>query len=371
MFQKLSIKKNLLKQFDFSIIVTVIFLVIFSLTNVFSATHMKSGFRYFNLQLMWIVISSIVVYLMLSTDYIIIANYSKLIYWLSIGILLFNDITSKAVKGAASWIKIGGIAIEPGEFVKIGLLLMLSKYIYDMKGSINSSKNLFICSVYAIIPMFLILIQPNIGMTLICLFITLGVLYIAGLNYKYILSCFASITALSMLCWNSGVMKAYQKDRILSFLNPQKYQSDFGFQLIQSQIAIGSGGLIGEGFLKGTQVAGGYVPEVHTDFIFAVIGEEWGLLGSIVLILLYSILIYRIINTAKNSKDILGSLICVGVASSLLFSILQNIGMTIGIMPIAGIPLPFMSYGGSSILTNFISIGLVLNIGMRRNKINF
>ncbi|MDP4088012.1 MAG: FtsW/RodA/SpoVE family cell cycle protein, partial [Bacillota bacterium] len=149
------------------------------------------------------------------------------------------------------------------------------------------------------------------------------------------------------------------------------YKGDLSYQLLQSQIAIGSGGLTGKGFLKGTLIGGGYVPEAHTDFIFAVVGEEWGLIGAAVLIVLYSVLLYKIIKIARNSRDTLGSMICAGAAVSLLFSVLQNIGMTIGIMPIAGITLPFMSYGGSSILTNFITIGLVLNIGMRRSKINF
>ena len=240
-----------------------------------------------------------------------------------------------------------------------------------MEGDINNPRNFLTLTTYASIPMILIIVQPNLGMTLICFFITLGMFFISGLNLKVIIGGFLSAIPISLFIWFSGIMKTYQKDRILVFLNPEAYQMDAGFQLMQSIIGIGSGGLLGAGFLKGIQASGGFIPEAHTDFIFAAVGEEWGLAGSIFLLLLYGIIIYRMIKLAKESKDLMGRLICIGTASAFLFSILQNIGMTIGVMPVAGITLPFMSYGGSSILANFISLGLVLNVSMRKNKINF
>ena len=286
-------------------------------------------------------------------------------------LLLFNDVTSRAVKGASSWIRIGNRAIEPGEFVKIGLILLIAKKIDEMDGDINNPKNFFTLCFYASIPMILIVVQPNLGMTLICFFITLGMFFISGLNLKVIIGGFVSLIPITLIIWFSGILKAYQKDRILVFLNPEAYQQDAGFQLMQSIIGIGSGGLLGAGFLKGAQASGGFIPEAHTDFIFSAVGEEWGLIGSVILLLLYGIIIYRMIKLAKESKDLMGRLICIGTASAFLFSILQNIGMTIGVMPVAGITLPFMSYGGSSILANFMSLALVLNVSMRKNKINF
>lgn len=365
------IGRKFLKDLDYTMLIAAIIIVCFGIANIFSATHSKYGFSYLKLQFIWLIMGLIIVYVLLLFDYKTIGSYCGLIYWSGIALLLFNDITSRAVKGAASWIRIGNRAIEPGEFVKIGLVLMLAKKIDDMEGDIHNTKNFLTLCLYAGLPMILILIQPNLGMTLICFFITLAIFFISNLNLKVIIYGFLSMIPLSIFIWFSGFMKAYQKDRIISFLNPELYQQDTAFQLMQSIIGIGSGGIFGSGYLKGVQVSGGYIPEVHTDFIFAVVGEEWGLIGSVMLLILFAILLFRMIKAAKSSKDVFGRLICIGTAASFIFSIFQNIGMTIGIMPIAGITLPFMSYGGSSILTNFISLALVLNVYMRRRKINF
>jgi rod shape determining protein RodA len=219
--------------------------------------------------------------------------------------------------------------------------------------------------------MALIVIQPDMGMTMVCFFIVLGIFYVAGLNSKVILWGIASVIIVIAIIWNSPLMEHYWKVRLTSFLNPEADELGSGLQLISSMVGIGSGGILGKGFLKGTQIAGGFVPEAHTDFIFSVVGEEWGLVGAAILIFVYGMLIIRFIKISANAKDIFGSILCIGVVSTFLFSILQNIGMTIGIMPITGITLPLMSYGGSSILTSFMSIGLVLNVGMRKKKINF
>lgn len=368
---KFLINIRLLRQLDFTMIITAILITTFGIMNIYSVTNSTLGFYYAKLQFFWLIIGLVIVYFILIFDYNTLGRYSKLIYWSGISLLLFNDITSKAVKGASSWIRIGSRAIEPGEFVKFGLILILAKKLDDMEGNINNPKNFLTLSLYAGIPMFLILIQPNLGMTLICFFITLGMYFISDLDLKVLTIGFSSAIPLSLIIWSSGLLKSYQKDRILVFLNPESYQQDAGFQLMQSIISIGSGGLSGTGFLKGVRAASGFIPEIHTDFIFAVVGEEWGLLGALFLLILYSILIYRMIKIAKESKDIIGRLICVGTASGFLFSIFQNIGMTIGLMPVAGITLPFMSYGGSSILVNFMSLGLVLNVGLRKNKLIF
>jgi rod shape determining protein RodA len=365
------INKKLLRQLDLIMLITAILITVFGALNIYSVTHAKLGFYYFKLQILWLLIGLVLVYLILIFDYNLLGMYSKVIYWASVVLLLYNDVTSRAVKGASSWIRIGNRAIEPGEFVKIGLILLIAKKLHEMDGEINNPKNFITLSFYALIPMILIVIQPNLGMTLICFFITLGMFFIAGLNLKVIIGGFSALIPVSLIIWFSGIMKTYQKERILVFLNPDAYQQDAGFQLIQSIIGIGSGGLLGTGFLKGVQASGGFIPEAHTDFIFAAVGEEWGLIGSVILLILYGIIIYRMIKLAKESKDLMGRLICIGTASAFLFSILQNIGMTIGVMPVAGITLPFMSYGGSSILANFLSLGLVLNVSMRKNKINF
>lgn len=370
MLEKLKINKKLLRQLDYEILIIAACIVIFGALNIYSATERFAGTQFLKLQLAWLVVGLIAVYGILLFDYIFIANYTTLLYWASIILLVLNDfVLGHTAKGATSWIKLGNRAIQPSEFAKIAMILMLAKKLDDMEGKINEPKNFFILMFYALVPMTLIVIQPDMGMTMVSFFTVLGIFFAAGLDLRVILGGLTSIVILIAGIWNSPLMQTYWKFRLTSFLNPEKHRLDYGLQLIQSKIGIGCGGIIGTGFMKGNQFK--FVPEAHTDFIFSVLGEEWGIVGALILLLLYGILIYKIIIVAKKSKDIFGKMICMGVVSSLMFSIYQNIGMTIGLMPITGITLPLMSYGGSSMLTNFMALGLVLNVGMRKKKINF
>lgn len=368
MLDKLKINKKLLKQMDYSIIIIAVILVLFGTINIYSATRMLVGYNKLIKQLLWLGLGLVIVYIILTFDYYVIGNYAKFIYWISNAVLVYV-LTTKAVNGATGWL-FGG-SIQPSELSKLAIILMLAKKIDDMEGNVNNFKNLVILLIYAAIPMVLILAQPDMGMTMICFFILLGILFMSGLNTKTI---FIGLTVVAVLIagiWNSGLIHSYQKARITAVIDQGTDVQGANYQVTQAKIGIGSGGIIGKGFLKGTQVAGNFVPFNSTDSIYSVVGEEWGLVGGAALLLLYGILLYKILHTSRNSKDIFGSVICVGIFSSLLFSIFQNIGMNIGILPISGITLPFMSYGGSSIVTNFISLGLVLNVGMRKKKINF
>ncbi len=371
MFEKLKINSKLLKELDFTAIIICIIIVLFGAINIYSATRLKFGIYYFKLQFFWLIIGLGLLYFILLFDYSLIMNYASVIYWASIVFLIINDTMGSVTNGARSWISLGSRGIQPSEFAKIGMIIMLAKKLEDMEGNINNIKNFFILCFYALLPMALIVIQPDMGMTMVCFFIVLGIFYIAGLNSKVILWGLGAVVVLIAVVWNSPLMAPYWKVRLTSFLNPEADELGAGLQLISSMTGIGSGGILGKGFLKGTQIAGGFVPEAHTDFIFSVVGEEWGMIGAIILLIVYGFLIIRFIRISIYSKDIFGTILCTGVISSFLFSIVQNIGMTIGIMPITGITLPLMSYGGSSILTNFIAIGLVLNVGMRKKKINF
>lgn len=363
--------KRDMKNLDWILLSAMILVICFGLLNIYSTTYNTSGIYFVKYQFLWGIFGLVLVGLLIYTDYGTIRHNSVIIYWASVGLLLFNDITSRAVKGANSWIKLGSRAIEPGEFVKIGLTLMLAKTVEDMEGEVNDIKHMSKLALYTIIPMFLIIVQPNLGLTLICFFIAFGILFISGINLKVVYLGIAAAIPTCIIIWFSGLMKQYQKDRIISFLNPEAYKQDIGFQLYHSIVGIGSGGIFGKGFLHGQMISNGFIPEVHTDFIFASVGEEWGLIGAIFLVVLYSIIILRLVKRAKETPNTMGKLVCIGVASSLLFSVTQNIGMTIGIMPIAGITLPFMSYGGSSMLANMIAVGLALSLSMRKNTINF
>lgn len=365
MLKNLKLNNKLLKRLDYSIIITVVLLVLFSVTNIYSAI----GSYYAKLQFAWLIVGLVTIYFVLLVDYTLILNYASLIYWLGVVLLILTGFIGSEVNGATGWISIGSRAIQPSEFAKLGMIIMLAKQIQDMDGDVNNIKSVVKLGIYAAIPMFLIVIAPDMGMTMVCFFMVLGIVVITNLNWKAIVGGLGGIVLAVVALWNSPLMKPYWKSRFVSFLNPEQFELSHGLQLLQSKIAIGSGGIFGVGFLNGKQHK--FVPENHTDFIFSVIGEEWGLIGALILLTLYGIILYKSIKIAKTSKDIAGSIICTGIIGALMFSIIQNIGMTIGVMPITGITLPFVSYGGSSMLTNFISLGLILNVGMRRKKINF
>lgn len=373
MLEKLKINRKLLKELDFSVIIITVIIVIFGALNVYSASQsFKGGVHFFKTQLLWLLIGLFLIYIVLLIDYSVIMSYANIIYWCGIILLVLNDTVFKhTVNGASSWMSIGGQSMQPSEFVKLSMIIMIAKKLNDMEGNINNIKNFFILLFYAVLPMVLIVIQPDMGMTMVYFFIVLGMFFAAGLNIRVIFGGFAGLAGVIALIWNSSLMQQYWKNRLTSFINPAVDELGVGLQLKRSITTIGSGGIWGTGFLKGPMTTGGQVPESNTDFIFSSVGEEWGLVGAIFLFVMYAILIMRYIKIAKSSKDIFGSMLCIGVVSSLLFSIYQNVGMTIGLAPISGLTLPFMSYGGSSMLANFMALALVLNVGMRKKKINF
>lgn len=374
MLESLKIDKKLLKNLDKSIIVITFLISIIGIISIFSANQSvnSTSISYSDAikQIAWIAVSVIICYFVLSVDYSYIANLSYAIYWLGI-ISQVYALFCKKVNGANNWAKIGPFGFEPGEFIRIGLILVIAKELQDMDGEINKPKNFIILTIYSVIPMLLLLKASDMGLTIICFFIVFGMFFVAKLNLKVIAAGMAALVVLGVAAWNLGFIKGYQKTRIESFLNPNTKvnQIKYAYQANSAQIAIGSGGDLGTGFLKGTQSKA--VPENQTDFVFCVLGEEWGFFGTGILLLLYLVLLIRFFAISRKSRDLMGSLICVGIMSSFLFSIYENIGMNIHLMPVTGITLPLVSYGGSSIVSNYITVALILNIGMRSKKINF
>ncbi len=366
------IDKRLIKNIDLSIIIAVLLLVIIGIVAITSATGIAHGSssNYIKVQVIAFTLGIIGIIVVLFFDYNTFGEEEKIIYAINILLLVMVLVFGKEIKGSKSWLVFGPLSFQPSEIVKIGFILTFAKQLEKKEQALNSVKALVQLFLYLAPILVLILIQPDFGTGLVFIFFTFFMLYAAGLNYKYILGVTASGIISVPLLW-FYYLKPYQKWRILVFLNPELDPLGSGYHVIQSKIAIGSGQFIGKGLFKGTQNNLGFIPERHTDFIFSIIGEEFGLIGSITIILLFFWLIMRCMYIAKISKDSYGKYITIGIMSMFLFHVLENIGMTIGIMPVTGIPLPFISYGGSSLLTNMIAIGLVLNVGMRRQVIRF
>lgn len=371
-------KMNLksLKKVDKWLFISIVLITIFGIVNIYLAKKTSSGGMLFPVkQSVFFMASIVALYFVLAIDYSIIKVFTPIFYWLSIVLLVLVLIIGSTINGAQGWIRLGPLSFQPAELAKIATIMMMGKKLEDMDGEINNFKNFFILAFYAIIPASLIVIQPDMGMTMVLFFMVLGVFFIGGLDKRVILGGLGTLIVAIVLVWNSGLIQDYQKKRITSFMNPETDTSGSGYHLRQSLIAIGSGGFFGTLNTLENDGTGGYasqyVPEIQTDFIFAQVCEQWGTFGAICLLSLYGILISRMINIARTSKDIFGTILSTGMVAYFLFAIWQNIGMTIGLMPITGITLPLVSYGGSSLMTTILSLGLVINVGMRRTKLNF
>ncbi len=267
--------------------------------------------------------------------------------------------------GTQAWFQIAGFQLQPSEFAKFALVVGLAAFLTFERIEVDLQRLLIALGIAAV-PMALIMLQPDLGTVLVFAAITLGMLLVAGVRPRHLaaLALVAIIGGIGLL--NSNILAEYQVDRLTSFVSPDEDVGESTYNLNQSRIAIASGGTTGQGLFNGTQTSGGFVPEQHTDFIFTVVGEELGFVGGAVLLALYLVVVWRIWRIAQLSRDAYGTLVCVGVMSMILFQVFQNIGMTMGIMPITGLPLPLMSYGGSSVLTSFAAIGLVLSVQLRR-----
>ncbi|MBN1053687.1 rod shape-determining protein RodA [Clostridium botulinum] len=380
MLKKYKLNFISLKKLDFKLLITLVTLISFGIINIYLCTKggvFNDPFLFTKKQLIWFFISLISMYLFLTFDYRIIYGYVPIIYWITIVLLIAVWIPGigTTIKGERGWIDLKFFLLQPSEVAKFSIILMLAKLLYDINCNINNWGNFRKIFLYVALPMGLILIQKDMGMTMVCFFIILGMMYIAGLDAKIILGGFATLVLTIALLWNSGLIFQHQKDRIIEFLNANSNTTGKGYQLYQGLISIGSGGLFGYSLSLDPEVSPGYagtnVPEVQTDFIFTAIAEQWGFIGALFLLFLYGLLIIQILKIARKARDKFGEFICVGMASYILFATTQNIGMTLGLLPITGITLPFISYGGSSLFTTMISIALILNIEIGTKKLAF
>lgn len=310
-------------------------------------------------QLAWLVFSVIIMLLVMIIGHRKLLDEAYSLYGLMLLLLLLTDLLAPKVNGAQSWLGFGSVRFQPSEFAKVAIILMMSKFLsryppLDLK---TFMAGLGVIS----LPVLLVLLQPDAGSAMVYLVISFGMLLAAGTPLKYLGSLIglgvAAIPVMIMF-----VLKDYQKNRILVFIDPMRDPLGAGYNVIQSRIAVGSGGFGGKGFMLGTQSKLKFLPEPHTDFIFSVFSEEFGFIGNIVLIFLFSVLLFRIIFVGIKSRDRRCKILTSGIASWLWFQMFESMGMSIGLVPVTGLPLPFLSYGGSSLLATFIALGLVGSI---------
>ncbi len=293
-----------------------------------------------------------------------------LIFAAGIGLLILVLAIGKLSHGTQGWIVLGPITIQPSEIAKICFIITLSLHISKKYESINTAKTLIGLALHLLCYITPVLMQPDFGTAMVFVVIFAFELFFAGLYKKYILWVLGAGVVVSPIIW--FLLEEYQKNRIISLFFPEKDPTGSGYHVLQSKLAIGSGMIWGRGYLKGPQTQYGYLPEKQTDFIYSVIGEELGIIGAIFVFALLFMIVYRCFDNARScSHDTFGEMICVGVGSMMFFHVFENIGMCLGLMPITGIPLPFISYGGSNLVTCFIAIGLVQNVRMRRRATKF
>lgn len=365
-------QKKMFKNFEWGILICTIILLAIGLVALFSATQ-NSDYEEFKKQIMWIGISIPVIVVVILVDYEILAKISPVIYGLSL-ISLIAVLFTEPINGATSWFNIGPFSFQPAEFAKIAVVLFMANVMVKLqqKGreEINRFCKLGIILATVAVPTLLIIKQPDYGTALAFLVALIFMLYVAGINKKYIITAVLLVVILVPLAY-FFILPDHAKARIDVYLNPNLDPRGDGYNIIQSKLAIGAGQIFGMGLFKGNQTQLGYLYPKTTDFIFAVISEEMGFVVAGAIIVLYVILITKSIQVAKTAKDDLGSYIATGIVGIFFFHMLENIGMTMGLLPITGIPLPFVSYGGSSMLTNLTLIAILLNISTRRKKAMF
>mgnify|MGYP002316749456 FL=1 len=365
--------KGILRRTDLALVLAAAGIVIMSLVIIGSATHINtpSDDRYWYVarQGIFTLFNIGVAIFLMNFDYKMLQGYGNKLYIFNLIMLLAVMFLGHSALGAQRWISIGPISIQPSEFSKIIMIISLATVMEHRIGKLNSLHDLLPVAAYVGVPFLLVLKQPDLGTSLVFMAIFLGMLFVCGINLRLLGGLFAAGVAMMPLLWH--FLKDYQKMRIMVFMDPNVDPLGSGYHIIQSKIAIGSGMLFGKGLFQGTQSQLNFLPENHTDFIFAVVGEELGFLGVVVLLLLYLVVLWRGIKIAQDASDIFGRLLAVGITSMLAFHVLVNVGMTLGIMPVTGIPLPLMSYGVSSLTTNIMSIAILLNIQLRKQKLLF
>lgn len=364
----MNIDRRLLLNFDWPLLIMILFLCFIGEMNIYSAGFSLAGKSQIPLyikQLQWIGLGLIFMVLAFSIDYRLINRYAYPIYFISVIMLIGVILFGHEIRGSQRWIALGGFTFQPSELVKLTMILALAKYFDGNKQHrAYGLHELWFPLLLVLPPVLLILRQPDLGTAIILAILLLSFLIFLGIERRFLVWTVGILAVSTPIVWH--FLKDYQKERIMTLFSPERDPLGSGYHILQSMIAVGSGGFIGKGFLKGTQTQLKFLPEQQTDFVFSVFAEEWGFLGTVILIALFLALILWALNIASRAKDFLGMMIAYGIAMLIFAELFINIGMVIGILPVVGIPLPFLSYGGSSIVMLMTGMGLLMNVSMRR-----
>lgn len=356
--------RRFLHDFDWLLLAAALLLSAVSVLEIYSATQ-SQGDNYHLRQAAWVAIGMLLLFISASLDYRTVSEHIPLLYIATVLVLAYTLIFGNTVSGAKSWVSIGPVGFQPSEFAKLVVIVALARYLSELHGRYVTVGQMLKATLIVGIPMSLVVAQPDLG-TALTYVPVLGLgLFIRGIRPAVLIAGALIVVLLLPASWL--LLRDYQKDRILTFVNPDRDPLGRGYQVRQSRIAVGSGGVMGKGLFNGTQSQLGFLPTRHTDFILSVVGEELGFAGIVVTIGLLMVIIVRSIYHAQTARDALGLFIVMGVVSVFVFHSLVNVGMVIGFVPTTGIPLPFLSYGGSSMLTAFAGIGLIIGVRRRRN----
>jgi rod shape determining protein RodA len=363
----MQIDRRLFLHFDWTLLGIVLAIALIGILNLYSATAKMemSGTPLYLKQIFWLLIGLAMMVTIAFVEYRFYSDFAYIVYSIALFLLILVLGYGLITSGAQRWVKIGSLSFQPSEFVKLSLILALAKFFHRPSPPQGYSlRQLPLPFLLLLLPMALILKQPDLGTAIILLLVFFSILIFVKIRWSSLLTIgLAGGVALPLL-W--GFLKEYQKKRIHTFFNPDLDPLGAGYHLIQSKIAVGSGGILGKGFMKGTQCKLGFLPEQQTDFIFSALGEEWGLIGSLFIVGIYFALILWGLHIAVQAKDRFGAILAFGVVAMLFWHIFINIGMVLGMMPVVGIPLPLLSYGGSFMISTLIGVGLLLNVSMRR-----
>lgn len=366
------IDRRILRNFDWITLSLVLLLSLAGIMTIYSATRspLPGGEMpsYYIKQSYWLCIGIIALIAVVSFDYVWLRRYAYILYGVGLFLLILVLFLGRTGMGAQRWLNIGIFSFQPSEVFRLFFVIAVSRYLGEIRSRLGLVSSLKAFFLLAFLPAVMLVKQPDLGTALILLFVFLSIAASKGFQKKVVLLVvligIVSIPFLGNILWEG--LKDYQKNRLVAFVEPKVDPSGIGYHINQSKVAIGSGKFVGKGYLKGTQGPFRFLPEKHTDFIFAVFAEEWGFAGSLVLLFLYLALILRGLDTARKAKDEFGNILALSVSFMFAIYFFINVGMTLGIMPVVGVPLPFMSYGGTSLLANFVAAGILINVRTRR-----